>query len=244
MPELTEAEVTLTDETVAPRGHACGACGAPVETLDRFCNACGTPQEEAGQIVEAELVQRHFRCKTCAAEVAIDADQRSYTCAFCDSTYVVEFSPEETDRQPPEFVIGFSMSLDEAQEKFRQWLSAGNWFRPGDLIAAKVVEKLRGVYLPFWSFSMLAEKQLVGQYRRVLVSHRNLYHHRKRQDRHQDSSGARNRMVAALGPAPSLLQWVFGLGQPGPRTGGCRAHQAILSFSDETLPALFSSWLA
>jgi hypothetical protein len=167
MPELTEAEVTLTDDTVAPRGHACGACGAPVETLDRFCNACGTPQEEVEEIVEAELVQRHFRCEACGAEVAIDADQRSYTCAFCDSTYVVEFSPQESDRQPPEFVIGFSITPEEAQEKFRQWLTESRWFRPGDLIAAKVVEKLRGVYLPFWSFSMLAESSwsaTIGEY--------------------------------------------------------------------------------
>ena len=51
---------------------------------------------------------KHFKCQQCGAEVATDPDQRSYVCPFCDSTYVMEFSPDETGRQPPEFVIGFA----------------------------------------------------------------------------------------------------------------------------------------
>ena len=44
--------------------------------------------------------------------MATDPDQRSYVCPFCDSTYVVEFSRDETDRQRPEFVIGYGLDFD------------------------------------------------------------------------------------------------------------------------------------
>jgi len=98
-----------------------------------------------------------FRCQGCGSEVSVDPDQRSYACAFCDSTYVVEFSPVTSGRQPPEFVIGFAVGKDEAQQKFRQWLESSGWFHPGDLKRTAVVDRLRGVYLPFWTFSMLAE---------------------------------------------------------------------------------------
>jgi hypothetical protein len=116
---------------------------------------------------EPEVRQNRFRCENCGAEVAVDPDQRSYTCAFCDSSYVVELPPDETGRQAPEFVIGFSVTRDEAMRKFRAWLGQNAWFRPGNLKHARIAEKLQGVYLPFWSFSMLARSNWsasIGEY--------------------------------------------------------------------------------
>lgn len=167
MPELTGTQPTTDEALPLPQGANCEHCGSPVEPRDRFCPACGA--EQAIDLVVAEVVpeQRHFRCKNCGAEVAVDPDQRSYVCAFCDSTYVVEFSPETTGRQPPEFVIGFAVTREAAMEKFRRWIAENPWFRPGDLRRASIEEKLRGVYLPFWSFSMLARSSWsasIGEY--------------------------------------------------------------------------------
>lgn len=167
----SESEAPMVDSDVAaPRGEPCEACGCPVEPLDRFCPACGAPRAaaEAPPTPEADLPsQKYFRCENCSSEVATDPDQRSYVCPFCDSTYVAEFSPEQAERQRPEFVIGFGVTPEQAQEKFRQWIRSNNWFRPGDLKAAQVAEKLKGVYLPFWAFSMLAESSwnaTIGEY--------------------------------------------------------------------------------
>ncbi len=52
-------------------------------------------------------------------------------------------------------------------EKFRRWLGRNPWFRPGDLKGAQIEGKLRGVYIPFWSFSMLARSRWsasIGEY--------------------------------------------------------------------------------
>jgi hypothetical protein len=164
-------DVAVVDEqSLSPQGAPCEACGSPVEPGDKFCPACGCPQPTRSVAVEAELIeddQKHFRCNACGAEVATDPDQRSYVCPFCDSTYVVEFSPDQTNRQRPEFVIGFAVTPEQALAKFRQWLSSNQWFRPGDLPQAQIEEKLRGVYLPFWSFSMLAQSNwsaTIGEY--------------------------------------------------------------------------------
>jgi DNA-directed RNA polymerase subunit RPC12/RpoP len=108
-------------------------------------------------------LSKHFKCQQCGAEVATDPDQRSYVCPFCDSTYVMEFSPDQTGRQPPEFVIGFAVTPEQAQEAFRRWLRQNSWFRPGDLAVASVADKLKGIYLPFWSFTMLAQSQWQAQ---------------------------------------------------------------------------------
>ena len=156
-------------QLAAPQGKPCDLCGSPVEALDKFCPACGSPNPES-EIVSTEVVEekhRYFRCEQCGSEVATDPDQRSYTCPFCDSTYVVEFSPDQTDRQRPEFVIGFAVSPEEAQDKFRKWIGEKSWFRPSDLKSASIVDKQKGVYLPFWLFSMLAESDWtanIGEY--------------------------------------------------------------------------------
>jgi hypothetical protein len=161
--EEQSAEAQLVDQTSAlPQGSPCAACGCPVEVGDQFCPACGSPQEasvsvppESAEFEETDQI--HLRCEGCGAEIATEPGRRSYVCPFCDSTYVVEYSPEQTGRQKPEFVIGFAVTPEQAQQKFLDWLQSNSWFRPGDLVKAKVAEKMKGVYLPFWSFSMLAQ---------------------------------------------------------------------------------------
>jgi len=172
MSQVTTNEPTIADAAPVSAHLNCEACGAPLDPQDAFCTACGTPHEVViatgdDSVVEAEVIadeadheiaeQKHFRCQNCGAEVATSPQTRSYTCPFCDSTYVVEVPASENPRQPPEFVIGFSVTKEKAQELFRNWIHDNAWYRPGDLASAKVAEKLRGIYLPFWSFSMLAE---------------------------------------------------------------------------------------
>lgn len=164
-----EAVEIIDAEAVSPRGTPCAACGAPVEPLDHFCGACGATNRDCTapvvgtDVPEPPTPQKYFRCEGCGAEVGMDPDQRSYVCAFCDSSYVVEFSREQTGRQRPEFVIGFALTHEQAMDKFRQWIRSNSWFRPGDLKSAQIADKMKGIYLPFWSFSMLAESNWNSQ---------------------------------------------------------------------------------
>jgi hypothetical protein len=170
-PQVVDLEV-VDAQVAGPHGSLCAACGSPFDEQDRFCPACGSAVAGAAPAAPTsapaeEMLQRHFRCENCGSEVAMDPDQRSYVCAFCDSTYVVEFSPQATGRQPPEFVIGFAVTPHEAQEKFHRWIAEKTWFRPGDLRTGAVAEKQRGVYLPFWAFTMLAQSHWsasIGEY--------------------------------------------------------------------------------
>ncbi len=176
------------DDMPIAHSHACAACGAPVDELDKFCNSCGLPQnaararqaDAAAQRPDQADQQRVFHCETCGADVAVDPQTRSYVCPFCESTYVVELPTSTTppggpggsdavirNRQRPEFVIGFSVTPEMAEQKFRAWTKQGGWFHPGDLSQSQVAQRLRGVYLPFWSFSMLAQSRwsaTIGEY--------------------------------------------------------------------------------
>jgi hypothetical protein len=159
----------------APLGSPCQACGAPREGSSRFCASCGAPlaTPETDILVhgtsgsnESALPSHILQCKGCGAEVATSLDQRSYVCPFCDTSVVVEI-PLSAGRQRPEFVIGFAVTAEQAKEKFWQWLKQNSWYRPGDLAQQAISDKQRGVYLPFWHFSMYADSDWaaqIGQY--------------------------------------------------------------------------------
>jgi DNA-directed RNA polymerase subunit RPC12/RpoP len=104
-----------------------------------------------------------FRCQNCGSEVDVIAQNRSLRCPFCDSTYVMELTPEQRTQQRPEFIIGFEITREKAQELFFEWLGKNSFFRPGDLTRKALTEKQNGVYIPFWHFSMKAKSDWNAQ---------------------------------------------------------------------------------
>jgi len=53
--EILDA-VVVDEQSPAPQGSPCDACGSPVELGDKFCPACGCPQPTQTVPVAAELV--------------------------------------------------------------------------------------------------------------------------------------------------------------------------------------------
>jgi predicted RNA-binding Zn-ribbon protein involved in translation (DUF1610 family) len=161
-----EDEPIIDLEVAAPAGRPCFQCGAPLEDGDHFCVACGarSEQDEAGDAVVLESI--HLQCESCGSQIEIEPGHRSYVCPFCESTYVVEVDAQ-ANRQRPEFVIGFTLTPEQAHERFRAWIGSNGLFHPADLKNVQLGKKLRGIYLPFWSFSMLARsrwKANIGEY--------------------------------------------------------------------------------
>ncbi len=159
---------------VANLGAPCQACGAPRDGTSHFCSACGsTLDDDPDAVVQGNSGSHHsavpnhvLQCKSCGAEIATSLDERSFVCPFCDTATVVEI-PLTEGRQRPEFVIGFAVTAEQAQQQFWSWLKENAWFRPGDLAEQAIAEKQKGVYLPFWHFSMFAHSRWaaqIGQY--------------------------------------------------------------------------------
>lgn len=148
-----------------PAGEPCPSCGTPLDAADRFCPACGT-RRTAAETVPAPTAQS-FRCNNCGAEIRVEAGKRSYVCPFCESTYVIEFSPEQSRRQEPEFVIPFAVTPEQARAQLTAGLRKGAMSRPKELRSALQLADIRGVYVPVWSFSVFAQSRwsaVIGEY--------------------------------------------------------------------------------
>jgi hypothetical protein len=99
---------------------------------------------------EITIKERVFHCDNCGSERILPEDQVGLTCPFCASESVNE-SATDTRFIQPDGLIPFSVSKEQAYTQFRSWLGRG-WFVPNNLRKLASMEKIEGVYLPFWTF--------------------------------------------------------------------------------------------
>lgn len=154
MPAPSAAATAVPDRVLR-----CPSCGSPADEGTSVCTSCGSalsipaPADPGPSILTAG-----FSCQSCGATVACEPGPRSYACAFCGSTYVVEVRGEGLAALVPEFVVPFRIGHKEAVRVFDAWCHKG-FFTPGDVRKAARMDKLQGIYLPFWTFSMRADSE-------------------------------------------------------------------------------------
>jgi DNA-directed RNA polymerase subunit RPC12/RpoP len=114
-----------------------------------------TLQDESGKAHGYGVAVKAINCKGCGATVNVQPNVTSTQCPFCGSNQVIELPPDPKLIQP-ESVLPFAVDESKANRLFRDWLGQG-LFTPNDLRALGGGQKLRGVYLPFWTFDAHAE---------------------------------------------------------------------------------------
>lgn len=99
----------------------------------------------------------NLSCQSCGAQLVVADTLRTATCPYCAAPSVVE-RPPTRDRPPPTFALGFVQTPQKAQELARQNLLRRSFWAPSSVRNASV-EELRGIYVPAWLYSTLAESE-------------------------------------------------------------------------------------
>ncbi|MDY7228372.1 hypothetical protein [Hyalangium rubrum] len=97
----------------------------------------------------------NLSCQSCGAQLVVAETLRTTTCPYCAAPSVVE-RPPSRDRPPPTFALGFVQTPAKAKELARQNLLRRSFWAPSSVRNASV-EELRGIYVPAWLYSALAE---------------------------------------------------------------------------------------
>ncbi len=161
-------------ETLALDKHGCPACGAQAEWNPGkqllACGYCGTqsPYEvsEEGEIREIDLVRtlrempealrgwqaakRTVRCRSCKAVSVFDVDLVGQNCEFCGSPELVDYEEIKAPIRP-QSVLPFKVSASAVRESLRRWFGS-KWLAPRKLRKKALVDTVRGVYIPYWTF--------------------------------------------------------------------------------------------
>jgi len=130
----------------------CSVCGALIDEEDLFCANCGTEAPHAQQQSprqQSRAATHNFGCDGCGASMSFDPRAGNLVCPFCGSERLTQQSDKRV--LAPSRVMPFQFGRDEAERIMRAALGQGFW-RPGDLSAAAVIEKMQAVYVPYWVF--------------------------------------------------------------------------------------------
>lgn len=143
-------------EALAPLGPLihCERCRELLDEEDLFCANCGheAPARPGEEHRPAGRIEVHlFDCAGCGATLTWESRVQALRCAFCGQAKLEERSPLRVPA--PQAVVPFEIDRARAEALFREWLGT-DLFRPGDLRHGSTLTEMRGVYLPYWSFSV------------------------------------------------------------------------------------------
>lgn len=101
-------------------------------------------------------------CTACGASTELGEHQQSSACPFCDTPLVVAQAHTEKLIKA-RGLLPFHIEKSAASQACKQWLSK-LWFAPNALKKQTTqLNKLRGLYLPFWTYDCATVSHYVGQ---------------------------------------------------------------------------------
>ncbi len=98
-----------------------------------------------------------YTCPSCGAEIATDATTAATFCYYCHNPVVL--SGRLDKEYLPSKVIPFAFDRDEAVKRFMAWIKKKK-FVPKDFFSQSQVEKITGIYFPYW----LVDSDIDGAY--------------------------------------------------------------------------------
>ncbi len=157
--------------------NKCPSCGAPIKfnakTQNFKCEYCfseytleemkkynNASNEEANKKEEPVVIKKDkkddttyvtYLCKNCNAEIIADENTAATFCVYCGNTAILK--DKLSGKFAPSKIIPFKKTKENAIEAFKS-LKKGKPLVPKDFISEKNIEKITGVYIPFWLYDI------------------------------------------------------------------------------------------
>ena len=119
-------------------------------------------EETKGETEQGEAVV--YICPNCGAEIVTDATTAATYCFYCHNPVVL--SGRLSGEYMPDFVLPFKISKEQAIEKFLSFARKKR-FIPKDFFEKNQVQKMTGVYFPYWIYGGDFETDYMARGRKV-----------------------------------------------------------------------------
>ena len=113
-----------------------------------------------------------FRCSTCGAEILTEKEIAATECVYCGNPTILPGVLEGAYK--PDGVIPFQKTKEEAQVAFKNHCK-GKKLLPSGFYTDARLEKITGVYVPFWLFSCETESDMTFNATRTSVTREGQY---------------------------------------------------------------------
>lgn len=146
--------------------HKCRECNAELnfdpKSQKWICEYCGTEYDlkdlnanKEKNKVENKTYKKDsyngYHCPDCGAEIVMDENTSVTECVYCGNTAIIterlegEFAPRE--------LIPFKKNKQDAVNAFLSY-KKGKWFMPKEFIDKKNIDKISGIYIPFYLYDV------------------------------------------------------------------------------------------
>lgn len=123
-------------------------------------------QQSAEWTAEEQDKMRSYICNSCGGEIITDGTTAATFCPYCENPAVLPGNVSGGLR--PDAVIPFKTTKEDAQKAFLK-LCQGKPLLPKDFTSKNRLEKITGMYVPFWLYECSGDVD--GQYKATRVRH-------------------------------------------------------------------------
>jgi hypothetical protein len=94
--------------------------------------------------------RRTVQCRNCKAVSVFDPERVGQRCEFCGSPELVDYEEIKAPIRP-QSLLPFTVTDSAVRQQIRRWY-ASKWLAPGKLKSRALVDTVRGIYIPYWTF--------------------------------------------------------------------------------------------
>lgn len=127
------------------------------EQIDAAYKQDGTLEEDTPEFDS-------YRCPSCGAELIADSTTSATFCVYCKNPSVIK--SRLSGRFKPKSLIPFRLTKEQAEDIYRKWVGR-SLLTPGGFKRKEEIEKVTGIYAPFWLFDCKADGMIEGEATRV-----------------------------------------------------------------------------
>ena len=118
--------------------------------------------DESAETGYKEYETTVFTCKECGGEILANENTAVTFCSYCGASTVL--MSRVTKERAPEYIIPFKITKQKSEELYKNTLKKA-LFAPKYMKEDTVIEKFRGIYMPYWVYNFTENRQvnLTGQ---------------------------------------------------------------------------------
>lgn len=105
-----------------------------------------------------------YHCESCGAQLIADETTTATFCVYCRNPVVIKEKFKGVFE--PRYVIPFKVTKQQAEDIYRGWMKK-RIFAPSNFKNDEEIEKITGIYAPFWLFDCEVDAQISGNGTRV-----------------------------------------------------------------------------
>lgn len=117
-------------------------------------------EADQGETTQWNQEAHVLKCDNCGAEVVVEKNVTSVTCAYCGSSHVLE--SKQMAGIKPEAILPFKVDKGQASQIFHTWVKK-RWFAPNALKNLYQQDKMNAIYTPYWTYDADASASYTGE---------------------------------------------------------------------------------